>query len=143
MVRARLAARLRAITIGQQGAAVAEFAMIATLLVFLLFAVLQIAVYFYVRNVVAASASDGARYAANAGAHYDVGAARASSLVGRGLSASVARDVPCAGSASVDAATGLPIAVVRCVGKVRSVFLPIGSLITIDVTSRALKEGAA
>ena len=40
------------------GAAVVDFVLISTLLVFLLFAVLQVAVYFYARNVVAASAAD-------------------------------------------------------------------------------------
>jgi Flp pilus assembly protein TadG len=144
MVLARLTVRLPGMVIpGQRerGAAIAEFAMIAALLVFLLFAVLQVAVFFYVRNIVAASASDGARYAANADVDYGVGGARASALVGQALTATVAQDVPCAGSAGVDAATGLPLAIVHCAGKVRSVFLPIGSLVSIDVASRAIKEG--
>lgn len=125
-----------------RGAAIAEFAMIAALLVFLLFAVLQVAIYFYVRNIVAASASDGARYAASAGVDYGDGGARASLLVRQGLTAGVARDVPCIGSGDLDGATGLVVSAVRCSGKVRSIFLPIGALLSIDVTSRALKEGA-
>jgi Flp pilus assembly protein TadG len=126
----------------ERGAAVAEFLMIAVLLVFLLFAVLQVAIYFYVRNVVAASATDGARYAASQGISYGAGGARASSLVRRGLTGGIARDVPCTGSGGVDAATGLPVAMVRCSGRVRSVFLPIGAFLSINVISRALKEGA-
>ena len=115
--------------------------MIAVLLMFLLFAVLQVAVYFYVRNIVTASAARGARYAANAGIAYGQGGSRARLLIAQGLSPGVARSVPCAGAAATDPATGLPLAVVRCKGHVKSVFLPIGSLLGIEVTSRALKEG--
>jgi Flp pilus assembly protein TadG len=140
---ARLVARARrVIAYDDRGAAIAEFVMIGALLVFLLFAVLQVAIYFYVRNIVAASASDGARYAASDGVDYGDGGARASLLVRQGLTAAVARDVPCSGSGGVDAASGLLVAAVRCSGKVHSVFLPIGALLSIDVTSRALKEGA-
>jgi hypothetical protein len=56
-----------------------------------LFAVLQVAVFFYVRNVVAASAADGARFAAAAGVDYARGGFRASDLVGKGLTEAVAR----------------------------------------------------
>jgi len=124
-----------------RGAAVAEFAMISVLLVFLLFSVLQVAVFCYVRNIVAASAADGARFAAAAGVDYARGGFRASDLVGQGLTQAVARDVPCAGRPGADAASGLPLVLVRCAGHIRSVFLPIGSLLRIDVTSSALKEG--
>jgi Flp pilus assembly protein TadG len=116
--------------------------MIALLLVFLLFAVLQVAMYFYVRNIVAASASDGARYAASEGIAYSAGAARASSLVRQGLTAGIARDVSCAGSGGLAGASALPVAMVRCSGRIRSVFLPLGAFLSINVTSRALKEGA-
>ena len=115
--------------------------MIAVLLMFLLFAVMQVAVYFYIRNIVTASATRGARYAANAGISYPQGGTHARSLIGQGLSPSVARAVPCAGSAGADPATGLPLAVVRCKGHVKSIFLPIGRFVTIEVTSRALEEG--
>ena len=93
-----------------RGAAVAEFAMISVLLVFLLFSVLQVAVFCYVRNIVAASAADGARFAAAAGVDYARGGFRASDLVGNGLTQGVARDVPCAGRPGADAASGLPLA---------------------------------
>ena len=125
----------------ERGAAVAEFAMITVLLVFLLFSVLQVAVFFYVRNIVAASAADGARFAAASGIDYARGGLRASDLVGRGLTPGVARDVPCAGRPGADGASGLPLVVVQCAGHIRSVFLPIGSLLRIDVTSSVLKEG--
>ena len=115
--------------------------MVAVLLVFVLFGVLQVAVYFYVRNIVAASAARGARFAANEGIDYAQGGVHASTLVDEGLSSGVARSIPCAGSGGTDAATGLPLAVVQCTGHLKSIFLPIGALIGIDVTSRSLKEG--
>lgn len=139
-----LLARVRAL-VGDKtrdsGAAIAEFAMISVLLVFVLFAVLQVAVYSYVRNVVAASAADGARFAAASGVDYARGGLRASDLVGHGLTDGVARDVPCVGRPGADPASGLPLAIVRCAGHIRSVFLPIGALLRIDVTSSVLKEG--
>jgi hypothetical protein len=143
-VRDALLVRVRSLVGGSgrdRGAAVAEFAMISVLLVFLLFSVLQVAVFFYVRNIVAASAADGARFAAAAGVDYARGGFRASDLVGNGLTEGVARNVPCVGRPGADPASGLPLAVVQCAGRIRSVFLPIGSLLRIDVTSSALKEG--
>lgn len=115
--------------------------MISVLLVFLLFAVLQVAVIFYLRNIVAASASDGARYAASSGVDYGRGAERATQLVRQALTDGVARDIPCQGQPGRDDDTGLPLAVVHCTGKVHSFFLPLGGLPRIDVTSGALKEG--
>ena len=65
--------------------------MISVLLVFLFFSVLQVAVFCYVRNVVAASPVDGARFAAAAGVDYARGGFRASDLVGKGPAEDVAR----------------------------------------------------
>lgn len=126
---------------GQSGSAVVEFVMIAVLLMFLLFAVLQVAVYFYIRNIVQASAARGARYAANAGIPYGDGGSHASHLIDIGLSGTVSKNIPCTGSAATDRASGLPLAVVRCSGNIKSIFLPIGRLVSITVSSRVLKEG--
>ena len=51
---------------GERGSAVVDFVMVSLLIVALLLAVLQVAVYVHVRNVVTASAQLGARFAANA-----------------------------------------------------------------------------
>ncbi len=61
---------------GERGSAVVDFVMVSLLIVALLLAVLQVAVYVHVRNVVTASAQEGARYAANADVDSAVGAAR-------------------------------------------------------------------
>lgn len=113
----------------------------AVLLIFLLFAVLQIAALFYVRSIVAASAADGARYAANADLGPNDGAARATAQIRDGLNAQIADDVPCTGSVSVDPDSGLRLTSVRCTGSIRSLLLPIAALISIDVQSRSLEEG--
>lgn len=123
-----------------RGAAVAEFAMVSVLLVFLLFGVLQVALLFYVRTVVSSSAADGARWAANADVDVADGGTRASELIRAGLSGTVAADVPCAGTPTVDPGSGLALVEVRCRGSIRSIFLPIGALVDIDIRSHVLKE---
>jgi hypothetical protein len=122
------------------GAAVVDFVLIAVLLVFLLFAVLQVAVYFYARNIVAASTADAARYAANAGVDPGEGGPRAVELIGTGLGGSQAARFSCRGGTASDAASGLAVATVRCRGRLKLVFLPLGVPLRIDVTSSSLKE---
>jgi Flp pilus assembly protein TadG len=121
---------------GDEGSAIVEFSLVAVLLVFLLFAVL-----FYVRSIVAASAADGARYAANANVPTSQGASRATELIRRGLNDTVAHDVPCESSTRVDPESGLQLSTVRCFGSIHSVLLPLAALVRIDVQSRSLEEG--
>ena len=102
---------------GDGGAAVAEFVMISVLLVFLLFAVVQVAVLFYVRNVVAASAADGARYAASS--NVDRGRRRHSGHRRRGSARSRARlraRSRAPARSARDPASGLQTTVVHCAG---------------------------
>jgi Flp pilus assembly protein TadG len=114
--------------------------MVSVLLLFLFFAILQVAVVFYVRNIVAASAADAARYAASSNVAPAAGGPRATSEISHSLTASVARDVPCTGSSGVDAATGLQTTVVHCQGSISSIFLPLAAFVHIDVTARSLAE---
>lgn len=125
---------------GDEGSAIAEFALMTVLLVFLLFAVLQVAALFFVRSVVSSAASDGARLGATVGSSPDDGARRASELISSGLSSSMALHLPCSGSVTVDGPTGLQMARVRCAGTIRSVFVPIGALVHVDVTAGSLRE---
>jgi Flp pilus assembly protein TadG len=126
---------------GDRGAAVVDFVLVSVLLVLLLFAVLQVAVYFYARNIVAASTADGARFAATAGTPAAAGAVRAHALMSAGLSGSVTRGVRCTGSANRDRASGLPVTTVRCVGQMRAFLLPVRLPLRLDATSSALTEG--
>ncbi len=119
------------------GAAVVEFVLISVLLILLLFGVLQVAVYFYARNIVAASAADAARYAAAAGVPPGAGAARAEQLIKDGLGAS---DITCTSAPGVDAQTQLPVTTVRCTGTVKALLAPVDIPLHIDLRSSALKE---
>ena len=114
----------------------------SVLLVFLLFAVLQLAAILYLRSIADAAAADGARYAANAGIDPAAGGARASESLahatGGGL---LARTVHCTGDLDVDATTGLSAARVTCHGSVRSVLLPIAAFTSIRAVAESMKEG--
>lgn len=118
------------------GAAAVEFVMMSVLLVLLLFAVLQVALYCYARNVIAAAAADAARGAANAGADPASGAASAGALITRGLNAAAGARVPCTSRADTDAATGLATVTVHCRGQLSLLLLPL----TVDVSSTVLRE---
>jgi len=123
-----------------RGAAVVDFVMISVLLVLLLLGVLQVAIYFYARNVVAASAADGARYAAAEGVPTAAGGARARELLGQGLDPADASAIRCIARPGRDPASGLPVVTVRCVGRIRLLFSPLHVPLTIDVRSSVLKE---
>jgi Flp pilus assembly protein TadG len=123
------------------GAAVVDFAMMSILLIMLLFGVLQVAVYFYARNVAAASAADAARYAAAEGVDARAGGQRAAELIGQGLDEGDASSIHCTGTPSRDAQTGLPTTTVHCTGRIRLLFSPLAMPLTIDVTASVLKEG--
>jgi Flp pilus assembly protein TadG len=124
----------------ERGSAVVDFVMVSLLIVALLLAVLQVAVYVHVRNVVTASAQEGARYAANADVDSAAGAARTVEVVARATSIRTAEGLSCASAEEVDA-SGLTLVVVRCSGSVPSLLAALGNLLPLDVTGRAVKEG--
>jgi len=108
------------------------------LLVFLLLAVLQVAALFYVRSVTSSAAADGARYAANADVDPSDGGIRARDLISHGLGRGMANQLPCTGETQrLDTVT---VAEVHCRGRIRSLLLPIGAFIRIDVSARSLKD---
>lgn len=115
--------------------------MLVALLVLLLFAVLQIAVWFYARNIVASAAADAARYEATTHGRSGTGSARAAELIDDGLSAATARGIPCTDSVSVDPDSGLPTTTVHCRGQLKMVLLPFRIPLTIDVHSTSFLEG--
>jgi Flp pilus assembly protein TadG len=123
----------------ERGSAVVDFVMVSLLIVALLVAVLQVAVYVHVRNVVTASAQEGARYAANADVDSAVGADRAVEVVAGATSTQTAEGLVCSATEEVDA-TGLTLVVVRCSGAVPSLLSSLGNLLPLDVTGRAVKE---
>jgi hypothetical protein len=98
-------------------------------------------VYFYARNIVAASTADGARFAAAAGMPASAGTARARALMSAGLSGSVTRAVHCTAAHGLDGGSGLPVTTVHCAGRMRAFLLPLVLPLELDATSSALTEG--
>src|SRR4051794_39344378 len=113
--------------------------LVSVLVLALLLAVLQVAVYVHVRNVVTAGAQQGARYAANADVDSSSGAARTVQIVARATSQQTASGLSCTSAEEPDP-TGLTLVVVRCSGSVPTVFATLGNLLPLDVTGRAVKE---
>lgn len=126
---------------GERGSAVVDFVTVSILIVMLLLAVLQVAVYVHVRNVVTASAQEGARYAANADVDSAVGAARTVEVVARATSVQTAQGLACTSAEEVDG-SGLTVVVVRCSGSVPALLASLGNLLPLEVTGRAVKEAA-
>ncbi len=123
------------------GSAVVEFALVSILLVMLLLGVLQVGVYLHIRNVVSASAAEGARYAANADIDLSAGGPRATDIISRSLGPTTAARVPCAAS-PLAGAGGTTLVAVRCQGALPVFFAPLGKVLPLDVTARALEEGS-
>ncbi|SFF53082.1 TadE/TadG family type IV pilus assembly protein [Blastococcus tunisiensis] len=126
---------------GERGSAVVDFVMVSMLIVALLLAVLQVAVYVHVRNVVTASAQAGARYAANADVDSAAAAPRTVEVVARATSVQTAEGLACTSGEEVDP-SGLTLVVVRCTGAVPSLLSALGNLLPLEVTGRAVKEAA-
>jgi Flp pilus assembly protein TadG len=126
---------------GESGNAVVDFVLVSALIMALLLAVLQVAVYVHVRNVVTASAQEGARYAAAADVPSDAGAGRTVEMVAQATSGRTAQGLACTSAEEGDP-TGATLVVVRCTGSVPSLFAVLGNLLPLQVTGRAIKEGA-
>jgi Flp pilus assembly protein TadG len=126
---------------GERGSAVVDFVLVSVLVVALLLAVLQVAVYVHVRNVVVAGAQEGARYAANADVPAQAGVGRTLEVIGRATSTATAAGLACTSAQEVDD-SGLVLVVVRCTGAVPSLFAGLGELLPLSATGRAVEEGA-
>ncbi|HJQ42597.1 MAG TPA: TadE/TadG family type IV pilus assembly protein [Jatrophihabitantaceae bacterium] len=122
-----------------RGSSVVDFVLVSTLLVFLLFAVLQVAVLVYVRNVSAAAAADGARHGAELGSLPGDGAVRAVDLVRKAMPG-VAQGIRCAETFGLDDASDLPTVTVRCRGSLRAILLPLHLPLPVDASSTVLRE---
>src|SRR4051794_15780521 len=124
---------------GECGSAVVDFVLVSLLILTLLLAVLQVAVYVHVRNVVTASAQEGARFAANADVDSSSGAARTAEIVARATSSRMASGLSCTSTEEADS-SGLTVVVVRCSGSVPTLLSALGDLLPLTATGRALKE---
>ncbi|MCW2694243.1 MAG: hypothetical protein JWM67_2847 [Mycobacterium sp.] len=122
----------------ERGSAVAEYVLVSGLLSLLFFGVLQVGVVLHVRNVLVASAAEGARQAAAAGADPDRAAATTSALVRRALSAGTAAAFPPVVTQTTVA--GLPAVQVELHGSLPLFLLPLGRVLPITVRAHALDE---
>lgn len=122
------------------GGALVEFLLVSVLLIFLLLAVLQVAIFVHERNVVTASAAEGARYASNADvANPAAGARKASALIATTLSHSVKDRLRCRGRTE-SGPEGVRIVRVRCSGRIPTLLRPLGAWLPVDVSGRAPLE---
>jgi Flp pilus assembly protein TadG len=119
---------------------VVEFLLVSIMLIGLLLGVAQVGLYLHVRNIVAASAAEGARYAANADvANPAAGGPVAKNIIADALSPRVANGVRCTGRYQPGQG-GTTLVAVRCTGDVPLIFSWLGSLPVLDVTARSVKE---
>lgn len=118
----------------ESGSAVAEFAMVSGLVMFVFLAVMQIGLALHVRNTLTLAASEGARAAARLDATPQMGIDRARSMTTAALSERFARDISTS-TASVD---GVQVVVVTIRAPIPLVG-PIGPEV-LTVTGRAFEE---
>lgn len=125
---------------GDAGAAVVDFVLVGSLVTLLFLGVLQVAVDMYVRNVLAASVAEGARYGANADvASTQAGADRANELIAGSLGRTFAHARPATSDADI---AGMPVVAVSASARLPLLawFLPFGP--TVTVMGHALAEPA-
>lgn len=126
---------------GDDGAAVVDFVLVSILVLALFLIVFQVGVALHVRTLVAAAASEGARYGAAADRTPAEGAERAQSALrdslGDRIGAAI-RCAPAAGGGVVDVG-GAPAVEIVCRGPMPIVFLP-SPAVTIEVKGHALEE---
>ena len=119
-----------------RGSAPVEFVLVGVLLTFLFLGIVQLDLHLHVRNVLVASASEGARYGANADRMPADGVTRTQQLITAALSSRFAQDV----TAGIEQVDGADLVVVR----VRAP-LPLlawyGPADMLTVAGHALREG--
>jgi Flp pilus assembly protein TadG len=121
----------------EHGSAAVDFVLVGSLVTLLFLAVIQLGVDFHVRNVLAASVAEGARYGANADvADAGAGADRANALIAKALGARYAH----ATAAPEEEVDGAPVVTIHADVRLPLVawFLPVGP--SVHVTGHALLE---
>ncbi|MFC7430746.1 MULTISPECIES: TadE/TadG family type IV pilus assembly protein [unclassified Agrococcus] len=104
-----------------RGSAVAEFAMVASLLTLVVLSVMQLALGLHVRTVLQDAAAEGARYGALAGSSSEAGVERARVLIETAIGAEHAEDVTAtpatvAGHPSLQITVRAPLPVLGLIG---------------------------
>ena len=119
----------------QRGAAVVDFVLVLVILVPVFLGVLQVALVLFVRNTLAAAASEGARYAATLDRDPVDGAVRTRSQIEGALAGRYARNVT-AREVTIDGAAAVEVTV--------HVVVPAlgigGPAVSLDVSGHAIEE---
>ena len=135
----RVEQRLTSARRSDRGAAVVEFVLVGSLVVFLFLGVLQVGLLLHMRNVVVSSASEAVHVAARADGSCRDGTVRFDQLVRETLSDGVAdgvrRPIACAPDPDTTGVLRLRVEV-----DLPLVFLPFGS-VGVSATARAVQEG--
>lgn len=133
--------RGRSDTAVDEGVAVVDFVLVCALLLGLFLMVFQVGVLFHVRNVVAASAAEGARYGAAADRNPAQGAARAEAVLREALGTKVSGAIRCspAGGGGVVLVAGARVVDIVCTGRMPIVFGPSPEVV-LTVHGHALEE---
>jgi Flp pilus assembly protein TadG len=124
----------------EEGSAAVDFVLVGSLVTLLFLGVVQVAIGYHVRNVLAACAAEGARYGANADiADPNAGAVKTNALIRDALGPSYAHAVA---PLDQDTVAGAPVVTVTVTARLPLVawFLPVGP--TVHVTGHALLEPA-
>ena len=121
------------------GAAVVDFVLVGTLLLFVSFGVIQVGLVLHARNVLASDAAEGARHAASLAVPVSSGATIAEDLARHSVPGA-GKGLTCT-SREAQGAGGLALAEVTCVADLHLAFVPMGS-IHLSVTGRSIKEVA-
>lgn len=114
--------------------------MVSVLVVALVLAVIQVAVFLHARNVVAASAAEGARYGANAGVDARAAAPRAEQVARSALGGRVSAGLSCT-SGEIAGLDGLRLVQVTCRAPGPLVLGWLEQVLDISVRARSVKEG--
>ena len=121
------------------GAAVVDFVLVGVLVITLFLLVFQVGVVLHVRNVMGASAAEGARFGANADRTPEDGAAKAQQVMRDALGNRVGSSIRCTPVNGQDV-DGQPVVDIRCSGPMPIVFLPTGAF-SLTVDGHAIEEG--
>ena len=120
------------------GAAVVDFVLVSVLLISLFLLVFQVGVVLHVRNVLVASAAEGARYGANADRTPEDGAVKAKAVIRDALGSRVADSMTCEPVAGEEL-DGQEVVDIRCTGPMPIVFLPTGAF-SLTIHGHAIEE---
>lgn len=113
--------RVRPWALGDAGAAVVDFVLVTVLLLGMFLLVFQVGVVLHVRNIVTASAAEGARFAAAANRTPSQGAARAQAAIADALGGKVSRAIRCSAGAVITV-RGARVVDIVCAGRLPVVF---------------------